>query len=278
MSGLISQEKKALLIGISDYGCSDSNNDSLWINIHGGNDVTLLKGTLQKQGFEIKTCMNKEAAASDIRLAMSDLVSSVKSGDIAYFHFSGHGQPVEDLSGDEDDGWDEAIIPVDAQMLYKEDGYHGENHILDDELNEFFLSLRRKLGKTGMLYVVLDACHMGSSYRGGDDEDEFQRGTRNAFSANGRLYRPKINTKGNYIINKEIGLSDICVLEACRSYQVNREIKQDGSYYGPLSFYVNAILKEHILSLDVNWIEDVIKSMNSDTRLIRQNMVVEKSK
>ena len=38
----------------------------------------------------------------------------VKSGDIVYLHFSCHGQPVEDLDGDEKDGWDESIVPYDA--------------------------------------------------------------------------------------------------------------------------------------------------------------------
>jgi metacaspase-1 len=45
-------------------------------------------------------------------------------GDVAFVSFSGHGGNVEDLDGDEDDGMDETLIPVD---------YVTEGHIVDDD-------------------------------------------------------------------------------------------------------------------------------------------------
>ena len=57
-------------------------------------------------------------------------MSQCKVGDIVYLHFSTHGQPFEDLSGDEDDGWDESIVPVDAPIEYSKGKYEGENHLI----------------------------------------------------------------------------------------------------------------------------------------------------
>ena len=46
------QTKRALLIGISDYGANVANTcDGQWENIHGANDVELLAPTLQKKRF-----------------------------------------------------------------------------------------------------------------------------------------------------------------------------------------------------------------------------------
>lgn len=272
-----SQQKYAFLMGISDYGNKENvSSDSAWCNIHGTNDIDLLAPTLSQHGFSITSVKDKNATAKNIRNKITKLISKVKDGDIVYLHFSCHGQPFEDLSGDEEDGWDEALVPVDAQMYYKENVYQGENHILDDELNSYFIQLRRKAGTTGFVFVVIDACHAGSSYRGDDEDDLCERGTRNAFSKSGKLYRPRINTSSNIKILKEGDLSDICVLEACRSYQVNREIKENGTYYGPLSFYINEQLKKITLSSDISWIEQV--KSNMDRRLVGQNMVVESSK
>ena len=83
-------------------------------------------------------------------------------------HFSGHGQPFEDLSGDEADGWDEAIVPYDAKKCYSRT-YTGQCHIIDDELERYINSLRTTVGPRGFVYVVLDACHMGGASR---DESE----------------------------------------------------------------------------------------------------------
>lgn len=272
-----SQQKYAFLMGISDYGNKENvYSDSIWCNIHGTNDIDLLAPTLSQHGFSITSIKDKNATAKNIRNKITKLISKVKDGDIVYLHFSCHGQPFEDLSGDEEDGWDEALVPVDAQMYYKENVYQGENHILDDELNSYFIQLRRKAGTTGFVFVVIDACHAGSSYRGDDEDEVFERGTRNAFSKTRKLYRPRINTASNFKIEKGNEIADICVLEACRSYQVNREIKENGSFYGPLSFYINEQLKEITLSSDISWIEQV--KSNMDRRLVGQNMVVESSK
>ena len=275
------QARRALLVGISDYGVAKNTaTGEQWTAIHGSNDVQLLTGTLKRQGFSVTTVCDKRATASNVRSALSKLVSACHKRDVVYLHFSCHGQPFEDLNGDEEDGWDESLIPYDAPMLYNRGRYEGKNHILDDELHVYFQKIRQAIGKNGLLYVTIDACHAGGSSRGDelDEEDEpVCRGTKRAFSPSGKIYRPRVNTNGHFTIPAGNNLGDIVIMEACRSYQSNYEIKQDGKFYGPLSFYVNQALQSGRFSRDLNLVNDVKRRMDADRRLTRQNMVYETS-
>lgn len=275
---LSAQQKHALLIGISNYPQYDYA-DASWAPIHGTNDVQLIAPILTEQGFVINTLTNEAATRQAIDNSFKELESRVQAGNIVYIHLSGHGQAVEDENGDEDDGWDEAFIPYDAERCYRENGYHGENHLLDDELNAYLNTIRRKVGETGIVYVVMDACHAGSSYRGEEEQDSvYVRGTEIGFSKTGKTYTPRINRSGNLLITSEDGMAPIYMLEACRSYEVNIEIKQNGTSHGPLSYYIGQQLLTKPLSFDTNWIEEVRKNMDKDIRLVRQHMVIESSK
>ncbi len=251
-----------------------------WSPVHGANDVGDLAALLKKKGVRVMTLTESSATAEGIRSALRKLVAECGAGDIVYVHFSGHGQAFEDLSGDEADGWDEAIIPYDAAKSFRWGVYEGENHILDDELEKYFDSLRLKVGERGFVYVVIDACHSGGMARGEEiDEDEwFFRGTDACFSPNGRRYVPVMDKRGNIPVERKPGLSGICILEACRAYQTNTEIKENGRFVGPLSHYVGRWLNSHRLDSDPQWTESVRKMMESDPRLIKQNMVIEKTK
>ena len=72
-------------------------------------------------------------------------------------------------------------------------------------------------------------------------------------------------------------MSNICVLEACRAYQVNSEIKENGVYYGALSYYINEVIQNQPITKDTTWTNEVSQKMNNDTRLVRQNIVIETS-
>ena len=268
------QTKRALLIGISDYGYAGK--PDTWGNIHGANDVNLIYPTLKNKGFLITKICNRTATAKKIRSELKKLVSTCKLGDFVYIHFSGHGQPFEDLDGDEEDGWDESIIPYDAQMKYIKGSYEGKNHIKDDELNIYIQNIRRKVGQKGFVFVVIDACHSGSSFMG-DEEEAFVRGTNKGFTMTGKEYRPRLNTKGNFSIKASDNLANIIILEACRSYQSNYEIKENGIYYGPLSFYLNKTIESTNIFSGLQIVKKVKELMGNDHRLVRQNMVYETS-
>ena len=274
-----SQSKRAYLIGISDYTSNQHLADGKgWNDIHGENDVNLLVPTLKKQGFTVQKLCNREATANNIRKFLTSFSEKCKSGDIVYLHFSCHGQPFEDYDGDESDGWDEALVPFDALKEYQQGKYSGENHITDDELNTYLKTIRNRVGPKGFVYVVIDACHAGSSYRGDEDEDSVViRGTDKGFSKSNKQYAPRIDKRGKIKVEKSANMANICILEACRSYQVNSEIRADGKNYGSLSYYVNKTLLSAILDKSISWTERVAQLMNQDTRLVRQNLVVETS-
>lgn len=269
------QTKRAFLVGISYY---PQTGEQSWNNIHGANDVNLISNTLKSQSFKITSLTDKAATAKNIRKGLNDFIATCKLGDMVYLHFSCHGQPFEDLDGDEEDGWDEALIPFDAKKIYVKGKYEGANHITDDELNGYLKSIRSKVGLQGFVYVIIDACHAGSSYRGEEKEDSIiVRGTNMGFSASNRQYTPRIDKRGKIKIEKAANIANICILEACRSYQVNTEIKDNGKYYGPLSFYVNKTLQDTILNDNPSWINKVVSLLNQDIRLVRQNVVIETS-
>lgn len=86
----------------------------------------------------------------NILSAISTLVAGIKSGDVVYFHFSGHGSQIFDVSGDESDHYDETIIPLD---------YLTAGIISDDVLRDCLIDIL-PVGST--LNAVLDCCHSGT--------------------------------------------------------------------------------------------------------------------
>lgn len=275
---LTAQTKRALIIGISDYG-NAMEDPNKWSNINGANDVALLSPLLKKQDYKVTSLVDSQATYSNITNALKKLTKDAKKGDIVYLHFSMHGQPFEDLNGDEADGWDEALIPVDAQMYYEEDMYDGGKHLIDDELESFFAKIRSKIGTNGELFVVLDACHSGTASRG---DDEYVRGIREGFTRSGKEYTPNRSEETNDYFNipSEVGQSHITILEACRSYQQNKEILdyESKTWYGSLSYYVAKAMNDYQIDKSGIWIEVVKTSMGEDRRVRKQNMVIESSK
>lgn len=67
---------------------------------------------------------------ANITRALKWLVQDAKPNDQLFLHFSGHGGQTEDMDGDEEDGLDEVIYPVD----FKSNG-----HITDDVHSPSFI-------------------------------------------------------------------------------------------------------------------------------------------
>lgn len=272
------ETKRALLIGISDYG-NAKEDPNKWANISGANDIALLSPLFKKQGFVVTSLTNSQATYKGIKNAFEKLIKDCKKGDMVYLHFSMHGQPFEDLNGDEADGWDEALIPVDAQMKYKKGVYEGKNHLLDDELDGYFNRIRSKIGPTGKLLVVLDACHSGGGVRGDDDH---VRGIRDGFTRSGKIYNPDRTKENNdyFKVPTKPGQSPIVCLEACRSYETNKEVRDVNTniWYGSLSYYIAQAMKNNKVVGSDAWVESIKNGMSNNKRLRKQNMVIEKSK
>jgi hypothetical protein len=229
-----SQTKRALLVGIGEYPA-----ESGWNVIHGDNDVPLIEDVLIKKGFsldKIVRLVNSQATKDHILSCLKKLTAEANPHDIIYIHFSTHGQQITDSDGDEEDGLDEAIIPFDARKEFVKGIYEGRNHLIDDELYKLLSALRVKIGNTGTLVVVIDACHSGDSTRGRTDLNDsiVVRGTDEVF---------KLGTKKNPT-RQSAKKIDWVEISATQPYQNNYEFRLNGMYYGSLSYAIKMILPE----------------------------------
>ena len=268
------QRKRAFLVGISHYDTALTSYQ--WNNINGVEDVNLLSPILKKQGFSLTTILDEQATCKNIIQQLTQFAKKTKKGDIAYLHFSTHGQPVEDLDGDEEDGWDEAIIPIDAYKLYKKGVYEGDSHLIDDQLNIFISQIRERIGPTGFLYVVIDACHAGTSSRTNDDN---VRGTKVGFSYSNKVFKPTRIKKSHYVIEPSATMCNVMYLEACRPDQINTEIRIGNKRFGPLSYNIAQALSAYTLTTDANvFLKHIQNSLMQNGRWPNnQNLVTETS-
>ena len=208
-----------------------------WSKINGDRDITLVVRMLVRNGFEksdIIVLANSDATRKAIEKAFERLEESVSAGDIVYIHFSGHGQQVTDIDGDEPDGLDEAFIPYDAGKVYSSGVYEGENHIIDDDLNDWLSELKAAVGQKGMVLVSMDACHSGDATRGIDDDIVAGvRGTADVFVLPDRESEES-EDRGSGTDAFENG-GWICI-SACKSYQNNNEFKSSEGCFGRLTW------------------------------------------
>ena len=277
---LWAQQKRALLIGISNYA---SNPDTGWENLHAANDVRLLAATLQAQQFtDLTLLVDQQATHQHILEEIQALARRTQPGDTLVFHFSGHGQPFEDLDGDEgtQDGWDESLVPYDAPMLYSPGQYEGEHHITDDQLYQYLLQLRKKAGKKGSVVALIDACYAGSGMRGDEDESPSQEPITHrpivGFCITG--YKPFTPARNRQSFRQLPTLPDhapLIAIEAGLPHQKSREIKVGDTFYGPLSYYVARSLQQYPFSSGTQWVKHTRSLFRTDKRLYKQTLYVE---
>lgn len=94
--------------------------------------------------------MSQPTKANILR-AMHWLVKEAHPNDSLFFHYSGHGGQTPDLDGDEEDGYDEVIYPVD---------FRTSGHIVDDEMHRIMV---KGLPSGCRLTAIFDSCHSGSA-------------------------------------------------------------------------------------------------------------------
>ncbi len=227
--------QRALIVAASDYRPSTG-----WSALHAHNDATLLRAGLQRRGFaegDIRVLGGRRLAKDAVVLALRRW--DVEEGDHLYVHFSGHGQRITDLSGDEtDDGYDEALAFLDTPGLprFAPARYRGEKHLIDDELGAELARLRAKVGASGSLAVVIDSCHSGTVTRGlptrGSGDFDLEPSRRDLAR---RREGQGAGSGFADVLTEGEGLAPMVVLSASRSNQPAREI------YGPDNQIVGAL-------------------------------------
>ncbi|KAI0033065.1 peptidase C14, caspase domain-containing protein, partial [Vararia minispora EC-137] len=147
-------KKKALCIGVNYFGTNAELRGCI-------NDARNIQRFLvQNYGYNEKDMVMLTDDARDPRSvptkenivrAMQWLVQGAQPNDALFFHYSGHGGQTKDLDGDEADGYDEVIYPVD----FKQAG-----HIVDDMMHDIMV---RPLPPGCRLTAIFDSCHSGSA-------------------------------------------------------------------------------------------------------------------
>lgn len=149
--GEVTGRRRALFIGINYYGQKGELRGCI-------NDVHNIKGFLTSN-FRIDDIMVLTDDQKDPRSiptrqnilnAFKWLRNGAKAGDSLILHYSGHGGSIKDTDGDEEDGMDETLIPVDYQKA---------GQIVDDEIHAV---LCRGLPKGVRLTAIMDCCHSES--------------------------------------------------------------------------------------------------------------------
>ncbi|XP_050210266.1 metacaspase-1-like [Mercurialis annua] len=145
--------KRAVLIGVSykrqKYELKGTINDvkkmKRWLirNFDFQEDNILILAEDEVEADLIPTKKN-------IETSMKWLMEDCRAGDSLVFYFSGHGLRHPNFDGNEVDGFDETICPVD----FKEAGM-----IFDDQI---YSTIVDPLPKDVTLHAIVDACHSGT--------------------------------------------------------------------------------------------------------------------
>jgi hypothetical protein len=136
--------RRALCVGIDSYrdsplaGCV--------------RDATIWASALENLGFDVTTVLNGDGTRQRVLDALQALVVGSRSGEVLVFQYAGHGTQAVDLTGDESDRYDEALVPVD---------YHTGALLLDDDLADVY----RRLPLGVVLTLFMDCCHSGTNSR-----------------------------------------------------------------------------------------------------------------
>jgi hypothetical protein len=141
---LANRRGRALCVGIDNYavrplgGCvSDANT---WARV------------LRALKFDVTMVLDREATRQTILDALKTLVVDARPNELLVFQFSGHGSQADDVSGDEKDRFDEALVPID---------FHTGALLIDDDLAEIY----RQLPTGAVLTLFMDCCHSGTNSR-----------------------------------------------------------------------------------------------------------------
>jgi metacaspase-1 len=140
------------------------------------------------------------------------LLNNSDAGDLLVFSFSGHGSYIRDNNGDENDGRDEMIIPIDFQP------------ILDDEFRNI---IQTNLKKDVTLFALFDSCHSGTvldlkyQYYDSSNYDEFTINEK-VFETNG----------------------DVIMISGCADAQTSMDSYFNNKWQGALTWSFLESLKE----------------------------------
>lgn len=211
------KKRAGVVIGINYPGTScqlsgcvnDANNMAEFLTSHCGYDVSNLC---------VLTDDGKPATLVNILGAFDWLLSKAASGYTElWLSYSGHGSYVQDINGDEKDGRDEAICPIDCDTA---------GFIIDDDIFSRFVS---KIPAGVSLFAVFDCCHSGTV-----------------------LDLPLLYTGDKVIVNNDHHTcADVISISGCRDEQTSADAYISGKYAGALTWSFLTAIREAKYSISL---------------------------
>jgi len=219
--------KKALLIGINYIGTenelngciNDSENLRKFLiqnNYISSSDITMmndrLKGTLKPIKQNILFQFN-----SLVTFANQNKDKIVK----IFVAYSGHGTGVRDTNGDETDGQDEALVPLDFRSV---------GFIVDDVIRSTFID---KLPANAQVVFLCDSCHSGTIM---DLKYLYEVSLTNPETANPKLAETKCN---------------VVTISGCKDNQTSADAYVGNSYQGAMTASFLSVYKDEMSYKDI---------------------------
>jgi hypothetical protein len=241
--------KKALFVGINKF----ANYSQFTLNgcVNDAKDMAALyKDLLGFKSTEMSVLTDAQATKAKIMTRLNAMVAAAKAGKLNHlvFSLSSHGTQMNDSSGDEPDGKDEAFVPHD---IAEKDGAWDPAHIIsDDELHDLFVQLPANV----LLEVYLDTCHSGTGLRGAEfglhaprarfiapPEHEF--GTKFASVRGFTLSRAVAGKKDVASVEKAAGANQV-LWSGCKADQTSADAYFSGRYNGAFTYYLVKVVRE----------------------------------
>lgn len=257
-----SGRRKAVLIGINYIGTknqlrgciNDVKNMSSFLNQrfnYSWDDMVILTDDQNEQA-RIPTRAN-------IIRAMQWLVKDARPNDSYFFHVSGHGGLVPDQDGDEEDGFDSCIYPLDFETA---------GPIIDDEMHDLMV---KPLPAGCRLTALYDCCHSGTaldlpfvySTKGVVKEPNLWKdagtGALKAFMSyeTGNLSGALLAVSGivkkvsnhnslnrDAIIRSKMSAADVISLSGCKDDQTSADATEAGQNTGAMSWAFISVLQQ----------------------------------
>ncbi|GJE99037.1 caspase family protein [Phanerochaete sordida] len=205
--------KKALCIGVNYIGTqeqlsgciNDAHNVRNFLITHCGyrsEDIVLLTDD-SRNPRQIPTRQNMIDG-------MKWLVRSAQKHDALFFHYSGHGSQVKDRDGDEVDGFDEVILPVDFRKA---------GIITDDVMHDIMVT---PLPTGCRLTALFDSCHSGTALD-----------LPYLYHTDGRLKGTRIARAHQ---QRKASSADVISFSGCKDSQTSADTVEDGVAAGAMSY------------------------------------------
>jgi hypothetical protein len=219
---------RALFIGINYVGSSAELRGCI-------NDVVTMQKMLGNLGFDLSDfrSLTEDAGISghaglptkaNILAQLDWLVEGAAAGDTLFLHYSGHGTSVEDRSGDEDDGKDEALVPLD---------YETAGIIVDDDIYEMVAG---RLADGVRLTAVLDCCHSGTlmdlPYMFTATGDNLAAGSAMARRSNRNKYANRTCFSRDQA-SAVVGAPQVLMFSGCQDDQTSADVSNTASFDVP---------------------------------------------